>query len=103
MAEERRNRKQMPSPQTGQQWGKCVGVYEVGRGARVRKIARVLLASGFVVTAYLSAAPAPAVESDVLVAVAMDQPTGDPEFSDIDCVPGACEDRPAASHFTVVS
>jgi hypothetical protein len=41
-------------------------------------VARILLASGFVVTAYLTAgAPAPAVDSDVLVSAAVpcpDQP-----------------------------
>lgn len=79
LSEERRNRKQsipeLPPGQAGEEWGKCIGVHEV---SRTRRVARILLASGFVVTAYLTAgAPAPAVDSDVLVSAAVpcpDQP-----------------------------
>ncbi|WIY00134.1 hypothetical protein QRX60_39745 [Amycolatopsis mongoliensis] len=67
MAEERRRRKETaPEAPAGQQWGTCVGVHEVGD--RRRKMARVLLASGMVITAYLPlTAVAPAVDAPVLV------------------------------------
>jgi ribosomal protein S12 len=69
MAEERRNRTQTVPTAAGEQRGKCVGVYEVNRTSTVRKVARVLLASGFVVTAYLGVSAAvPEVGSDVVVA-----------------------------------
>ncbi|CAM3534791.1 hypothetical protein KIPE111705_12885 [Kibdelosporangium persicum] len=65
MAEERRNI-QAPPARPGEHRGKCVGVYEV---SGVRKVVRVLFASGFVVTAYLGAsAVTPEVGSDVVVA-----------------------------------
>ncbi|RSM90667.1 hypothetical protein DMH04_04180 [Kibdelosporangium aridum] len=76
IAEERRNRTQPPAARLGEQRGKCVGVYEV---SGLRKVARVLLASGFVVTAYLGASAAiPEVGSDVVVAGAQggDCPAG---------------------------
>jgi ribosomal protein S12 len=67
MAEERRRRRETaPEAPAGQQWGTCVSVRETGD--RRRRIARVLLASGLVVTAYLPVnALAPAVDSPVLV------------------------------------
>ncbi|MEV7045585.1 hypothetical protein [Amycolatopsis sp. NPDC051061] len=67
MAEERRRRKEStPEAAAGQQWGTCVGVHEVGD--RRRKVARVLLASGMVITAYLPLnAIAPVVDAPVLV------------------------------------
>ncbi|MGK3201809.1 hypothetical protein [Amycolatopsis sp. MEPSY49] len=67
MAEERRRRQgTTPEAPAGQQWGTCVSVREAGD--RRRKIARVLLASGLVVTAYLPLnAVAPAVDAPVLV------------------------------------
>jgi ribosomal protein S12 len=67
MAEERRRRQgNAPEAPAGQQWGTCVSVRE--SGDRRRKIARVLLASGLVVTAYLPLnAIAPAVDAPVLV------------------------------------
>jgi ribosomal protein S12 len=69
MAEERRNRTQTSPTRAGEHRGKCVGVYELNRTSKVRKVARVLLASGFVVTAYLGASAAvPEVGSDVVVA-----------------------------------
>jgi ribosomal protein S12 len=69
MAEDRRRRRET-APEApagpGEQWGTCVGVHEVGD--RRRKVARVLLASGMVITAYLPLnAIAPAIESPVLV------------------------------------
>jgi hypothetical protein len=68
MAEERRRRQgTTPEAPAGQQWGTCVGVHEVGRDRR-RTIARVLLASGMVITAYLPLnAVAPAVDTPALV------------------------------------
>ncbi|WP_155549784.1 hypothetical protein [Amycolatopsis camponoti] len=67
MAEERRLRREnAQEAPAGQQWGTCVGVHEVGD--RRRKIARVLLASGMVITAYLPLnATAPAVDAPALV------------------------------------
>ena len=67
MAEDRRRRQgATPEAPAGQQWGTCVSVREVGD--RRRRIARVLLASGMVITAYLPAGVlAPAVASPVLV------------------------------------
>jgi ribosomal protein S12 len=67
MAEERRSRRETaPEAPAGQQWGTCVGVHEVGD--RRRKMARVLLASGMVITAYLPLnAAAPAIDAPVLV------------------------------------
>jgi len=67
MAEERRRRQETtPAAPAGQQWGKCVSVQEAGD--RRRKIARVLLASGLVVTAYLPlSVVAPAIDAPVLV------------------------------------
>ncbi len=67
MAEERRRRQgTTPEAPAGQQWGTCLSVRE--SGDRRRKIARVLLASGLVVTAYLPlTAIAPAVDAPVLV------------------------------------
>jgi ribosomal protein S12 len=67
MAEERRRRQEnTPQAPAGQQWGTCVGVHEVGD--RRRRIARVLLASGMVVTAYLPlSVVAPAIDAPVLV------------------------------------
>jgi ribosomal protein S12 len=73
MAEERRLRGQVAQPPAaaGEQWATCVGVHEVDRhkpAGRRRTIARVLLASGMVITAYLPANTlAPAVDSSVLV------------------------------------
>lgn len=72
MAEERRNRTQTPPAREGEHRGKCVGVYELNRTSKVRTVARVLLASGFVVTAYLGVSAAvPEVGSDVVVAGAL--------------------------------
>lgn len=92
MAEERRNRKESALPtRLGEQWGKCVGVHETGRDSRSRKVVRVLLASGFVVTAYLAAnTPVPAVDANVLVASAQcrDQPAGGGECRLADPGPG---------------
>ena len=67
MAEERRRRQgNTPEAPAGRQWGTCVSVRE--SGDRRRKIARVLLASGLVVTAYLPlTAVAPAIDAPVLV------------------------------------
>lgn len=67
LAEERRHRKETaPEAPAGRQWGTCVGVHE--GGDRRRKVARVLLASGMVITAYLPLnAVAPAVDAPVLV------------------------------------
>ncbi|MEV4318820.1 hypothetical protein [Actinocrispum sp. NPDC049592] len=74
MAEERRSRKQSEPAPAGTQRGKCLGVYSISS----RKVARVLLASGLVVTAYLTVnAPEPAVNSNVLVSAPVpcpDQP-----------------------------
>lgn len=79
MAEERRSRQgNTPAVPAGQQWGTCVSVTEAG--GRRRRIARVLLASGMVITAYLPAgALAPAVDSPVLVQTKAigDGPKGD--------------------------
>jgi ribosomal protein S12 len=79
MAEERRLRQEnTPEAPAGQQWGTCVSV-QAG-GDRRRRIARVLLASGLVVTAYLPLnVSAPAVDSPVLVQTRAigDQPVGD--------------------------
>ncbi|MCE7004344.1 hypothetical protein LWC34_16085 [Kibdelosporangium philippinense] len=75
MAEERRNNPQ-PRNRPGEHSGKCVGVYEIG----LRKVARILLASGFVVTAYLGvSAVIPEIGSDVVVAGALspDEPVED--------------------------
>ncbi|MEV6648623.1 hypothetical protein [Amycolatopsis sp. NPDC051371] len=67
LAEERRRRQgNTPEAPAGQQWGTCVSVRD--SGDRRRKIARVLLASGLVVTAYLPlSVVAPAIDSPVLV------------------------------------
>jgi ribosomal protein S12 len=73
MAEERRLRgaTAQPPAAAGEQWATCVGVHEVDRhkpAGRRRTIARVLLASGMVITAYLPAnSVAPAVDAPVLV------------------------------------
>jgi len=79
MAEERRLRQEnTPEAPAGQQWGTCVSVQAAGD--RRRRIARVLLASGLVVTAYLPLnVAAPAVDSPVLVQTRAigDQPVGD--------------------------
>ena len=79
MAEERRLRQENnPEAPAGQQWGTCVSVQAAGD--RRRRIARVLLASGLVVTAYLPLnAATPAVDSPVLVQTRAigDQPPGD--------------------------
>jgi hypothetical protein len=103
MAEERRNRRESAAPtQLGEQWGKCIGVHELGRDSRARKVVRVLLASGFVVTAYLAAnSPAPAIDSNVLVANAQcrDQPSGPPGCSLIERGPG---DRPGPGSYAVL-
>ncbi|MFJ1759823.1 hypothetical protein ACIOD2_05860 [Amycolatopsis sp. NPDC088138] len=66
MAEERRLRREStPEAPAGQQWGTCVSVQG---GDRRRRFARVLLASGLVVTAYLPLnVAAPAVDAPVLV------------------------------------
>jgi ribosomal protein S12 len=79
MAEERRLRQENTTEApAGQQWGKCVSVQ--APGDRRRRFARVLLASGLVVTAYLPLNVAsPAVDSPVLVQTRAigDQPVGD--------------------------
>ncbi|MDT7805438.1 MAG: hypothetical protein QOI78_8871 [Actinomycetota bacterium] len=79
MAEERRLRQEStPEAPAGQQWGKCVSVQAAGD--RRRRIARVLLASGLVITAYLPLNVAvPAVDAPVLVQTRAigDQPVGD--------------------------
>jgi hypothetical protein len=79
MAEERRRRQgAAPEAAAGQQWGTCVSVQEAG--GRRRRIARVLLASGMVITAYLPlGVVAPAVDSPVLVQTRAigDGPKGD--------------------------
>lgn len=55
-----------PAPE-GHEWGTCQSVHQVGR-SRTRTVARVLLASGFVVTAYLAPGLAtPSVDAPVLV------------------------------------
>ncbi|HEY0449467.1 hypothetical protein [Actinophytocola sp.] len=68
LAAQRRQRKgTSPAAPDGFEWGTCQSVHEVGR-SRARTIARVLLASGFVVTAYLApGVVAPAIDSPVLV------------------------------------
>ncbi|WP_328454629.1 hypothetical protein [Amycolatopsis sp. NBC_00438] len=67
MAEERRLRREhTPEAPAGQQWGTCVSVQATGD--RRRRFARVLLASGLVITAYLPLnVAAPAVDAPVLV------------------------------------
>lgn len=79
MAEERRLRQETtPSAPAGQQWGTCVSVR--GTDDRRRRVARVLLASGMVITAYLPlGAVAPVVDSSVLVQTRAigDGPKGD--------------------------
>jgi hypothetical protein len=74
MAEERRNRRQAAPAPAGTQRGRILGIYSISS----RKVARVLLASGLVVTAYLTVnAPEPAVNADVLVSAPVpcpDQP-----------------------------
>jgi hypothetical protein len=70
LADDRRDRGESAPAPAGSQWGVCKGVYEVGRGNRSRLIARVLLASGLAVTAYLPAGmAAPAIDSTVQVSV----------------------------------
>ncbi|MCR6482007.1 hypothetical protein M8542_04185 [Amycolatopsis sp. OK19-0408] len=79
MAEERRLRQETaPQAPAGQQWGTCVSVR--GAGERRRRVARVLLASGMVITAYLPlGAVVPAVDAPVLVQTRAigDGPQGD--------------------------
>ncbi|SFW81114.1 hypothetical protein SAMN04489730_5120 [Amycolatopsis australiensis] len=78
MAEERRRRRETtPEAPAGRQWGTCVGIHDVGD--RRRKVARVLLASGLVITAYLPLdAVVPSVDSPVLVQIRAigDRPPG---------------------------
>lgn len=74
-AERRQARSERPAPQ-GHEWGVCQSVHRVG-GSRARTVAKVLLAGGFVITAYLAPGlAAPAENQDVLVQVAKvsDQP-----------------------------
>ncbi len=67
MAEERRRRQgSTPDAPAGRQWGTCVSVRETGD--RRRRVARVLLASGLVITAYLPlSVVTPAIDAPVLV------------------------------------
>jgi ribosomal protein S12 len=96
MAEERRNRTQTPPTRAGEHRGKCVGVYELNRTSKVRTVARVLLASGFVVTAYLGVAAAvPEVGSDVVVAASLSGDEGDGRGFIVTGDPGT-EDLPPA-------
>ncbi|MEC3981931.1 hypothetical protein [Amycolatopsis sp. H20-H5] len=106
LAEERRLRSrtapQTPPTQAGEQWGTCVGVYDMDGGnasSRVRKVARVLLASGFVVTAYFAAnSQAPVVDAPVLVAVGS---IGDCPVGCVAAVTAAGGDQPV-ERYTIV-
>lgn len=78
VAQRRESRSGRETPD-GHEWGTCQSVHEVGRSRR-RTVARVLLASGFVVTAYLAPGlAAPAVNSPVLIdhVAGGDGPKGD--------------------------
>jgi hypothetical protein len=87
LAAQRRQRKDTrPAAPDGHEWGTCQSVHRTGR-SRARTVVRVLLASGFVVTAYLTPGlVAPAVNAPVLVdhVAGGDSPKGDIVVVDVE-------------------